>query len=47
MKINHTKFNTPLHNSLMKGWEKAGAAGIAKCESTVPHEGPFEEIDTV
>ena len=31
---------------LMKGWEKAGVAGVARGETSLPSEDPFKDIDS-
>ena len=30
----------------MKGWEKAGVAGVARGETSLPSEDPFKDIDS-
>lgn len=52
----HASWMVSLYNHLtnsegkryvVKGWEKAGVAGVVKGESALPPEDPFEEIDNV
>ena len=31
---------------LMKGWEKAGVAGVARGETSLPSEDPFKDINS-
>ena len=42
----HATWLVSLYNHLMKGWEKAGVAGVARGETSLPSEDPFKDIDS-
>ena len=55
LKLLHATWLVSLHNHLtssdgkrhlMKGWEKAGVAGVARGEASLTSEDPFKDIDS-